>query len=72
MSIERLLEIEKEMQEILDCPDVGWKVKHKMIFNYRYELMAMRISFDYYDPDTTYEEDAKAYVKGYREFLRSS
>jgi hypothetical protein len=47
--------------------DIDWKYKYDMIFqigkDHIYsELDSLGIRLDYYDPDTTYEEDVTAFV----------
>ena len=43
---------------------IGWKTKYNFIFSKEMskQIEETGISFDYYNPDTSYEEDVTAYV----------
>lgn len=51
--------------------DADWKIKYELIFNLniwqkiRWEL---GVNFEWYDPDTTYQEDITAYFYALMEF----
>lgn len=53
----------REAQRICDT-DASWETKYDLIFS---EALAKRMSalvrLDYYDPDTTYEEDVRAFCR---------
>jgi hypothetical protein len=48
--------------------DIDWEEKYDLIFTKSVSLYVIReISLDYYDPDTSYEEDVKAFVNAFNE-----
>lgn len=60
-----------ELMEVLSS-NLSWKEKYEVVFSTnrnQIEPLLKPYEFEYYDPDTTYEEDAKAYVYALQEFL---
>jgi len=52
----------------LDDDELDWEEKFDLIFDTHREkvkpaLQEAYLHLDYYDPDTTYEEDSRAYVE---------
>lgn len=60
----------------LASSEMLWKRKFELIFSdnvsvqVRKWLDELELSFDWYDPDTSYEEDVKAYVRGLEDLER--
>lgn len=57
----------QELREVLESPNLDWEVKYDAIFDAHQKkvkpaLEEANLSLDYCDPDTSYEEDARAYV----------
>lgn len=53
--------------------DFSWEVKYDLIFNEEVSRKFSSIArgFDYYDPDTSYEEDVMAWYNAAHEYLWS-
>ena len=51
--------------------DLSWEEKYDMIFCEEISKKAKKLSpsFDWYDPDTTYEEDVMAFFNSFTEYL---
>lgn len=51
--------------------DLSWEAKYDMIFCKEVSQKAKKLapSFDWYDPDTTYEEDVMAFFNSFTEYL---
>lgn len=47
--------------------DLEWEEKYDMIFS---EEISRKFSLDYYDPDTSYEEDVMAFMNALDEYMR--
>lgn len=62
-----LVKINNKVQRLVNEEDVDWELKYDSIFspNVSRKVFALmkelNVSFDYYDPDTSYEEDVKAF-----------
>jgi len=65
MKIGALIDLNSEAHEIINS-DLSWNAKYDLIFS---DDMSMKIELDYYDPDTSYEEDALAWVHAFDEYL---
>jgi hypothetical protein len=46
--------------------DLSWKKKYDMIFS---EEVSQKFSLDYYDPDTSYEDDVNAFMGALDEYM---
>lgn len=55
---------------IFNAKDLSWEEKYDLILS---DKISMRVNhlFDYYDPDTTYEEDVCAFMNGFREYVEN-
>lgn len=63
-----------ELQEILSLSkkiidsELGWEEKYDLIFSESISKAVFRlIDLDYYDPDTSYEEDVLAFVQALKD-----
>lgn len=51
--------------------DISWEAKFDLIFSDNISRAVFDlISLDYYDPDTTYEEDVSAFVHAFRDYVK--
>lgn len=73
LALKDLVRLNTKVQKIVDTKNVDWQVKYDLIFSKNistkiFQLFKeVNISFDYYDPDTTYEEDIKAFSSAFKE-----
>lgn len=65
MNYEEKKKIYERAKRII-ASDLEWKDKYDMIFS---EEISRKISLDYYDPDTTYEEDVMAFMKAFDSYM---
>lgn len=63
-----LRELNRQANAIIDNDDIEWEEKYDLIFCESMSRTVFReLRLDYYDPDTTYEEDARAFVNAFNE-----
>lgn len=72
INITRLLNYNKEVISIFENANVSWEFKYTRIFtiwnkNIKPILNDLNDSLDWYDPDTSYEEDVTYFVKALQE-----
>jgi len=61
--ITELSSLKKEINEIFNS-NMSWELKYDLIFSEKLSQQVFElVDLDYYDPDTTYEEDVTAFVK---------
>lgn len=65
---QKLLKQIRKVQRTFEDDALDWESKYDIIFHwhsYKISILLknLGISLDWYDPDTTYEEDVTAYVK---------
>jgi hypothetical protein len=65
MKIGELIDLNIEAHKIVDS-DLSWKAKYDLIFS---DDISMKVKLDYYDPDTSYEEDVYAWMTAFDEYL---
>lgn len=69
MKIEKL---NRKVNEIYNNPNLNWEVKYDKIFSDKISKKVFsKISLNYYDPDTTYEEDVTAFVNAFNEYFKN-
>lgn len=56
----------EKAEKILYSGELREEEKYDIIFSDRFRG---KVKFDWFDPDTTYFEDARAWVNGLREFI---
>ena len=50
--------------------DMSWEAKYDMIFSPEISQRVFKlVRLNYYDPDTTYEEDVMAFFDAFKEYL---
>lgn len=47
--------------------DLDWNTKYDLIFS---ADVSRKVKFEYYDPDTDYEDDVKAFMNGFDEYYK--
>lgn len=55
-------------EDLIQENDIPWESKYKFVFNKHFHSMVvlcLNKLTDYHDPDTSYEEDTKAYLEAY-------
>jgi len=65
-SIEFIQSIYDKAKKIYEAEDLDDEEKYDMIFS---DEISRKVSFDYYDPDTSYEEDVAAFMRGFEEHI---
>ena len=64
-------EVFREMRRAFEDPETSWRTKYDLIFEFIGELHRLGVPHvDYYDPDTTYEEDTRSAYEAYAEAMR--
>lgn len=66
MNYEEKKKIYERAKRII-ASDLEWEEKYDMIFS---EEISRKFSLDYYDPDTSYEEDVMAFMNALDEYMR--
>lgn len=66
MNYKTALEIYEKADRIRWADDLTSDEKYDLIFS---KDISQRVSFDYYDPDTSYEEDVHAFMRGFEEYV---
>jgi hypothetical protein len=64
MKFKKLDKINSKVDKIMNS-DLSWKEKYDKIFS---DDISMKVDLDYYDPDTSYEEDILAFVNAFKEY----
>ena len=49
--------------------NISWEIKYHLIFSDEVSGVLNKIPLDYYDPDTSYQEDVMAYIAAIKEKL---
>ena len=73
--IGELRRLVKELREVLEDEELSWATKSMLVFNTHRQqvnglLWEIGKNLDYYDPDTSYEEDARAYVNALEDLVK--
>lgn len=67
---EKIRKINKKVQKIIYRDDLNWNQKYDMIFSKEISRKVHRhINLNYYDPDTSYEEDVMAFASALNEWV---
>jgi hypothetical protein len=67
-SFDFIKSIYDKAKKIYEAEDLDDEEKYDMIFS---DEISRKVSFDYYDPDTTYEEDVAAFMRGFEEYIET-
>ena len=61
----RFTELAREAEAIANSDSDDWRLKYDLIFSFsiRGQIDVTRISVDWCDPDSSYEEDVRTYVE---------
>jgi hypothetical protein len=65
ISFSELKEVYREAKEIYDS-SILWEAKYDLIFS---ERISKKVSFSWYDPDTSYEEDVTAFMNAFDYYM---
>ncbi len=65
ISFPELKEVYKEARAIYDS-SVSWEAKYDLIFS---ERISKKVSFSWYDPDTSYREDVTAFMNAFDDYM---
>lgn len=68
--IRALVRMAAQAQAVVDDEAMDWEAKYDFIFSPEFSVYirdTLGFRLDYYDPDTSYEEDVRAYVTALRE-----
>lgn len=68
LTFDELLEVYSEAIRIFDS-GISWKAKYDLIFSDR---ISQGVDFEWYDPDTSYEEDVTSFIKAFKEYMGES
>lgn len=64
--VDAFLELFDEMDRLY-YSEASWETKFDLIFDLAAEIAALGFTVEYYDPDTTYEEDTSACFEAHRQ-----
>lgn len=67
--IERLKELFEEAKRIVDS-SATWEAKYELIFPGISQQVRKYVDLQYYDPDSSYEDDVCAYVRALEQKLK--
>lgn len=68
MSYQKLVKLNQRIQNLIQENNISWETRYEIIFSSQVSkqiftyFKEIGIVFDYYDPDTSYEEDVKAFA----------
>lgn len=68
-SAELFIQYIDEMTSVYQS-ETDWEIKFDLILGIAKELRNMKMGVEYYDPDTTYEEDTRTCYEAYAERAR--
>ena len=72
-NIQKLQKLNKKANEIYDDDELTWEEKYDLIFSEKISRKVHSlITLDYYDPDTSYQEDVSAFVCAFNEKMQST
>ncbi len=76
-SVQILKSLLKDVKTVINS-ELEWEIKYNIVFSetlsgkiYK-ELENIDVKFDYYDPDTDYEDDVRAFANGLNNFLEEN
>ena len=65
MNYQQQVEIYQRAKRII-ASDLEWEDKYDMIFS---DEISKKVNFNWYDPDTSYEEDVLAFMSAFDEYM---
>lgn len=58
----KFIELAKKLRNLVDDEHVSWELKYDILFsNLKEDIKKTGFKVDYYDPDTSYEDDVRAF-----------
>ena len=68
MKLKKLKKLNKRVNKIINS-EISWEAKYDLIFSKKISTKIFEsTSFDYCDPDTTYEEDVLAFTNAFNNY----
>lgn len=72
-NLEKLQKLNKKANEIYNDDQLTWEEKYDLIFSEKISRKVHSlVTLDYYDPDTSYQEDVSAFVHAFNEKMQSN
>ncbi len=71
MSLEAVTNTYLEIKKI-EVSSLDWSTKYDMIFKLSKSMRLAGVDPDYYDPDSSYEEDVRAYTNALDEIFKDA
>ena len=69
--LDELLDVVTQVNQVFTSEALSWEAKYDLIFS---ETLSQRVfdlsHLDYYDPDTTYQEDVEAFVNAVNQHVK--
>ena len=65
MKYNKVLKIYEKAKNIVNS-DLEWSEKYDKIFS---KKIAGKVNFEWYDPDTSYQEDVEYFMNGFKEYI---
>ena len=65
MNYQEKVELHERAKRIV-ASSLSWKEKYDMIFS---SDVSDKVDFDWYDPDMDYEDDVRAFMVGFQEYM---
>lgn len=70
--MKKLEKLHYKANKIYNDNSLSWEDKYDKIFSDKISRKVFDlISLDYYDPDTSYEEDVSAFMSAFNEYMRN-
>lgn len=67
MEYSEKLKIYERAKRIVECTELDWDDKYDLIFS---EEISRKFDFKWSDPDCGYEDDVRAFMNGFDEYMR--
>lgn len=69
--MKKILKLNKKVNEIYNNNNLDWEEKYDKIFSDKISKKVFSLtSLNYYDPDTSYEEDVTAFVNAFNGYIK--
>jgi len=65
-SIDFLHQLYRKAYHIFESKELDWSEKYDLIFS---DKISKKVYFEYYDPDTSYEEDVTAFMNAFKKYI---
>jgi len=72
-TIDKLSTLNKKANEIYNDDFLTWDEKYNLIFSDKISRKVFKlINLNYYDPDTSYQEDVTAFINAFNDRMKST